>query len=314
MKISSVKLSTVVAVFVGAVLVASCQSESEIPPEFSGAAAMRHIERQCAFGPRVPGSVARDSAATYIAKTLKRYGASVSLQTFDMPDPYGDGRLNMINVIGSFYPDREDRVMLCAHYDSRPRADQEEDSTLAVLPVPGANDGASGVAVLLEFGRLLSAARPAKIGVDLVFFDGEDYGKEGDLEYYLLGSKYFAVNIEGYRPLCAVLLDMVGGKGTQIAKESNSLENARELTEHLFAIAARLELDFFVDRPGPPIIDDHIPLLRAGIDAVDLIGYDYAHWHTVRDTPDKCDPALLAQVGRLLVDFVYAYNYEGRKR
>ena len=163
------------------------------------------------WGPRLPNSAARDSVAAYLARTLEQYGAHVSLQHFDVDDPYGERTLHLVNVIASFDPGRGKRVMIAAHYDSRPRADRETIDSLRSLPVPGAVDGAAGAGVLLELGRMLGARMPAGIGVDLVFFDGEDYGEESDREYYLLGSKYFAANLDGYRPVSAILLDLVGG-------------------------------------------------------------------------------------------------------
>jgi Zn-dependent M28 family amino/carboxypeptidase len=196
-----------------------------------------------------------------------------------------------------------------AHYDSRPWADQEPDSTLHTTPVPAAVDGACGAGILLEVGRIVGAASPGDIGVDIALFDGEDYGKEGDLDYYLLGSKHFVANLEGYRPENAILLDMVGGVGTRVGREAYSQENAPALTDTLWARAKRLGLDYFVDRDGPPIVDDHVPFLRAGIPAVDLFGYDYPHWHRLSDTPDKCSPNLIGQVGELLVDFLYEYPF-----
>ncbi len=287
-----------------------CGCATPEPPAFDAARVIAHVEKQCSFGPRLPNSAARDSSAAYIARALEGYGATVTVQQFRVSDPYGERTLKLNNVIASFDPARERRVLLCAHYDSRPWADQDPDSTRHRDPVPAAVDGAAAVGVLIEMGRLVGARMPDEIGVDLVFFDGEDYGREGDLEHYLLGSKYFAMNLAGYRPEKAILLDMVGGIGTHVARERFSVEHAAELTDTLFARAAALGLDYFTDEPGPPIFDDHVPLLRAGIETVDLFGYDYPYWHTVDDTPDKCSPELLAQVGRLLVDFLYRYPFD----
>jgi hypothetical protein len=279
------------------------------PPDFDADKAWGHLLKQCSFGPRLPGSAARDSAAFYCTSTLVRYGAEVSLQRFDVRDPYADRTIGMINVIANFYPDRPKRVMLAAHYDSRPWADQEEIDSLQARPVMGANDGASGVAVLLEIARLLGERAPKGVGVDLIFFDGEDYGKQGDLEYYLLGSKYFVTTRPDYRPVCGILLDMVAGRESFIAKEGYSRMHAAELTEDLFARAARLELDFFKQEDGGPIYDDHVPFLMAGIDCVDLFGYEYPQWHTIYDVPENCSRDHMAQVGALLLDFLYDFPF-----
>jgi hypothetical protein len=290
-----------------AVMAAGCGAGQ--PPAGSIDSAMVHVERQLAFGPRVPGTPARDAAARYLARTLERYGARVSLQSFEVEDPYAPRRLRMINVVGSFAPERTRRIMLCAHYDSRPWADQEPDSTLWSTPVPGAVDGATGVGALLEIARLVGLESPPEIGVDVVLFDGEDYGRRGDIDHYLLGSKYFAVNLKGYRPEGAILLDMVGGKGTRIRREQFSKEHARAFLDHVFGRAATLGLDYFEAADGAPMIDDHVPLLQAGIPAIDLFGYDYAAWHTLGDDLSQVDPDKLSQVLVLLRDLVYGQPF-----
>lgn len=278
-------------------------------PMFSGGPAWDYLVKQCEFGPRVPGSAAHDNAVRFIATTLRDHGASVTVQRFEVDDPYGDRVMELKNIIGSYAPTTRRRLLLAAHFDSRPWADQETADSLRARPVPGANDGASGVAVLLEVAEIVSRRLPRNLGVDLVFFDGEDYGKENDLEHYLLGSKYFAANLGGYRPECGILLDMVGGDGAQIYKEGNSVRHAPRLTEELFERAERLGLDIFVPRRTGPIYDDHVPLNQAGIKTVDLIGLPYEYWHTVRDTPDKCSRETLRQVGMLLVDFIYDFGF-----
>ncbi len=282
---------------------------AQAPPAGSIDSAMVHVQRQVSYGPRVPGTPARDRAARYLAHTLERYGAKVSVQSFEIDDPHSDRALRLLNVMGSFSPDRSKRLLLCAHYDSRPWADQEKDSTLWSQPVPGAVDGATGVGALLEIARLLGEREPNDIGVDIVLFDGEDYGKHNDMDHWLIGSKYFAMNLQGYRPACAILLDMVGGKGTRVRQEKFSKENAGPWVDHVFARAAALNLDYFEAVEGAPMIDDHVPLLQAGIPAVDLFGYDYAAWHTLGDDLTQVDPAKLNQVIILLRDIVYNLSY-----
>jgi Zn-dependent M28 family amino/carboxypeptidase len=226
-----------------------------------------------------------------------------------MRDPYSDRVLELTNITGSFSIKADKRVLLAAHYDTRPWADQEKTDSLRQLPIMGANDGASGVAVLLEIADLLGEQEPKGLGVDLVFFDGEDYGKDSDLEHFLLGSKHFAANLGGYHPVCGILLDMVGAKDARIFQEANSLSRAEDLITELFGRAQKLGLDVFVARRGQPVYDDHIPLIMAGIPVVDLIEFPYAYWHTLEDTPDKCSPETLRQVGVLLTDFLYDFPY-----
>ena len=293
------------ATLLAATVLAGC---SRGAPVFTGDEAWRYLVKQCEYGPRVPGTAAHDSTKSLIFRALRSAGAAVSVQRFEIPDPYHPGEpLQLTNITGSFYPKSRRRFLVAAHYDCRPWADEDPDSTAWTQPVPGANDAASGVAVLLELAGILGRRPPGDLGVDLVFFDGEDYGKAGDLEHYLIGSKFFAVNLGGYRPVGGILLDMVGGRDARIGMEGNSLAQAPELTRALFERAAQLGLTVFVAEPADPVYDDHVPLLMAGIPTVDLIGLPYDHWHTVADTPDKCSPETLRQVGTLVADFLYRY-------
>jgi hypothetical protein len=293
---------------VAAAFAAACGS-AERPAAFTGEAAKRYIDEQCRIGPRPPGTKAHDKTVRFIGAHLKDRGADVSFQRFTRKDPYGERELTFTNIVGSFAPERKKRILLGAHYDTRPRADQEESDSLRALPILGANDGASGVAVLLEIADLLAVKMPKGLGVDLVFFDGEDYGEENDLEHYLIGSKYFAANLGGYRPVCAIVLDMVGAADAEILQEGNSLAGAPELTAEIFRRARTLELGAFSERKGEFVYDDHIPLLLAGIPSVDLIDFPYTHWHTLRDTPDKCSVETLRQVGTLVADLLYNFSF-----
>lgn len=278
-------------------------------PEFDADVAWSYLVKQCEFGPRVPGSAAHDSTVQFIAGRLRDAGVEVSLQRFELDDPYGDGKLRLVNVVGRFAAERRRRILLGAHFDSRPWADQERVDSLRSRPVPGANDGASGVAILLAVADVLGETSPPEVGVDLVFFDGEDYGKSMDLDYYLLGSKHYVENLGEPRPECGILLDLVGGTGAKIRKEGYSLAHAPELTDELFRRAERLRLDVFVPSPNQSYYDDHVPFLRAGIPMTDLIGLPFPHWHTLRDTPENCSPETLRQVGTLVLDFLYDYKW-----
>jgi Zn-dependent M28 family amino/carboxypeptidase len=279
------------------------------PPVFSADSAVVHINRQLSFGPRVTGTAARDSAASYIAHTLKRYGARVTVQPFEIKDPYANRTIRMMNVIGSFGTGEKRRLMLASHYDSRPWADQEKDSTLWHTPIPGAVDGATSSAILLEIARLAGTRAPEGLGLDLVFFDGEDYGKEQDIDYYLLGSRHFAANLDGYRPAAAVLLDMVGGAGTTARREGTSVERSPAFMNYVFDRAKALDLRYFDSTTGQAMIDDHVPLLQAGIEAIDLFGYDFAPWHTLGDDGGAVDKAKVEETGILLRDLVYNFHY-----
>ena len=194
--------------------------------------------------------------------------------------------------------------MLCAHWDSRPISDMDPDSSKRELPILGANDGASGVAVLLEMSRLLKDHRPP-VGVDLVFFDGEDYGTDKWPGGWFLGSKYFADNLGGYRPRLALLIDMIGDKNLQIYREGISQEYAGDLNDYIWNTAADLGARDFIDEVRDTISDDHVPLLSKGIKSIDIIDFDYPYWHTQEDTPDKCSAESLGEVGRVLTAAIF---------
>lgn len=296
---------------VAAVLVAGCGgAPASPPPPFETARVIAHTRALCDFGPRVPGSAARDSAAAYIAASLRGSGLAVELQAFEIPDPYTGEPLGLINVIGRLAPEKKRRITLASHYDSRPWADQETVDSLRALPVPGAVDGACSSGIVLEMARLAAAA-PPDAGIDFVFFDGEDYGHPDQLENYCLGSRHYVATLGSRRPEAVILMDMVGGKGTVVAREGYSYANSPSLCDDLFGRAARLGLTYFRNINGAAIFDDHVPFIQAGITAVDIFGYNYPAWHTLGDTPDQVDPDRVRQVGALLVD--YLWNPDPRK-
>ena len=277
-----------------------CAAQAPPPPPVPDAArAFAHLRAQVECGPRLPGSPGAACARRYFTSHLLGAAERVAAQEFRLPDPYGDDSLALVNVLAHFHTERAARVVLGAHYDSRPWADRDSGAA-ALLPVPGANDGASGAAVLLEVATALAHWDPG-IGVDLVFFDGEDYGREGDPQHYLLGSRFFVRTMGAYRPLAMLLVDMVGDADLRIPMEGNSLALAPVLTRLVYAVAESLGVEAFAAVPGQAVLDDHVPFLEAGIPAVDLIDFDYEPWHTTRDLPESCSPQSLADVTRVLL-------------
>jgi hypothetical protein len=274
-----------------------------VPPAdaFDQEAAWEYLVEQVSFGPRAPGTEGHEACLDWMIESLRARADRVEPHTFVMADPYGEGSLRLTNVKASFRPEAAVRVAFAAHWDTRPRADREVPPS--DQPILGANDGASGVAVLMALADVLRDD-PPPFGVDLLFFDGEDYGREGDLENYLLGSLRFVEDFPGYRPAALVLLDMVGKKNLRIPMEIQSLQQNPTLVRVVFNRALTLGLDVFDPVPGRPVHDDHVPFLRRGIPAVNLIDLDYPAWHTLQDTPDQCDPDSLGQVGRLLVALI----------
>jgi len=274
------------------------------PPEFSGQRAYEILKDFCAFGPRVPASEAQRKAGDFIAASFQKKPFSLTRQEFVYRDSLKNVELSLVNFIAAFHPERKKRILLCTHWDSRPYADQEKDSSLHNQPIVGANDGGSGVAVLLGLADILAQKDP-RVGVDLVFFDGEDYGPSDVSDQYFLGSKYFAKNMGDYHIEYGILLDMVGDFDLNIYQEKYSTAYAAAINRKVFVRAQKLGLSAFVSRPKYAIMDDHLPLLEKGLPVIDLIDFDYPFWHTLKDTPEACSPKSLEQVGRLLVSLLY---------
>ena len=292
------------AAVVALALAAACRGTSSLASQqFDGRQALRWVEHQVAAGPRIPNTAPHRAVGDWLVAELLARADSVEVQAFTHVTRDGD-TLQLRNIIARFRPVEANRVLYVSHWDSRPHADQDPDPAKRRLPVPGADDGASSTALLLGVADELKR-RPPAVGVDLVFVDGEDYG-DFDGPDVLLGSRYFARNLPaGYRPLFAVVWDMVGDRDQRFEQEAYSLERAPEVVERVWSAAADLGLRrVFRARRGIPITDDHIPLLEAGIRAIDVIDLDYDHWHTTSDTPDKLSAESLANVGRVALALV----------
>lgn len=278
-------------------------------PAFSGKDAFAFLLRQTSFGPRNPGSPGHAGCLEYLGSTFRGLADRVRLQDFASPG-YDGEQLHLTNIIASFRPEITTRILLCAHWDTRPRAEHDENPGRRNQPILGANDGASGVAVLLEIASLLKKS-PPPVGIDLVLFDGEDYGKEGDVERYLLGSRYYASNRDrATTPRFGILLDMVGDAFLEIPREQNSMRFAPDVMNLVWSKAQELGVTQFVDAPGEEIMDDHLPLNQAGIKTIDLIDFDYPdqtnrYWHTHQDTPDHCSGESLEAVGSVITGVIF---------
>lgn len=281
-------------------------------PQFNADSAYSYVGRQVEFGPRIPNSTSHEAAARWLASELRRHGAEVMIQEADL-EGWDGKRLKMKNIFGSYNPEMDNRLLLLAHYDTRPWADEDKDERNHVKAPDGANDGASGVGVLLEIARELGAHNPGK-GIDILFVDMEDYGRDGDEESWALGARYFAEHPikDEYRPSRAVLLDMVGGKGALFPREYFSAMQAPALDDSFRASARQAgHGEFFPDRVGSAVTDDHVELLKRGIPAIDIIDYREGEgfcstWHTLDDNMDNIDIESLKRVGESLIRFVYS--------
>jgi hypothetical protein len=272
--------------------------------EFDGQTAFTYVERQMAFGPRIPGTAAHRQTGDWLAAELRARADTLIVQEIRHVTRRGD-TLHLRNFFARFKPEATERVLLLAHWDTRPHADQSQNLGQQRLPVPGANDGASGVAVLLGVADALKQRAPA-MGVDLLLVDGEDYGDFADSTDVLIGSRWFAAHQPtGYQPLFAVLFDMVGDKDLQIYQEGNSLAVAPEVVQRVWRAAADLGYErHFVPAVRHTLTDDHVSLQRAGIHAIDVVDFDYPFWHTTDDTIDKVSAASLQIVGDVAVALV----------
>jgi hypothetical protein len=286
------------------------------PVEIDGQRAYKYLKDLCALGPRPAGSEANTRQRQLVARHFEKLGAKVTEQPFHGFDPRSGARVDMVNLVGSWHPDRRDRVVIGAHYDTRPFPDNERDPAKRNLPFLGANDGASGVALLMELAHHLDKDKlNTPWGVDLVLFDGEElvYGAGQDhLGEYFLGSKEFArLYAEGvdakklrYRYAAGFVLDMVGDKDLAIDKEENSVNLAGGLVNEVWRVARQVNARAFRSRVGQSVLDDHLPLNNAGIPTIDLIDFDYPHWHTSQDLPENCSAASLEQVGKVIATWL----------
>lgn len=270
------------------------------PMRFDQERAWQHLITQCELGPRFPGSEAHIKCRDWIAEQLKETCENVRLQEFSHTWSQNNKKVTMWNVIGEQnWNKATTRILLLAHWDTRPYADMDPKESNRSKPIVGANDGASGVAVLIELMRAIKGRLPEGVGVMVLMTDGEDLGP--DLDEMFLGATHFAKNPPDKKPDYGILIDMIGDKDLQVPVERNSFDYAPELIRALYSHAAEIGLGkTFPKSFGSRIEDDHIPLNRQGIPTIDLIDFTYEPWHTVRDTPDKCSADSLGKVGKLL--------------
>lgn len=284
---------------------AACARETPPPPrEFDGPAAFEYLKTQVAFGPRIPGTPSHEHMAQWLDSLLRGRADTLVVQAWTHVTAARDS-LPLHNFIARFNPKATTRVLFLAHWDTRPHSDGPA-SKNPKAPVPGANDGASGVAVLLGVADALKK-HPPTIGVDLLFDDGEDYGdfnqQPNDV---LIGARYYAAHLPpGPLPKYAVLFDLVADKDLQIYQEGNSLTGAPEIVNLVWGVARKAgHQDVFIDAPKHTLTDDHVELQKVGIKAVDVVDFDYPPWHTPDDTIDKVSAASLQVVGDVAVTLV----------
>lgn len=296
----------------------------EVSP-FSADSAYRHIEIQVTFGSRVPNTSAHKACSDYLIKTLEKEGLSLHVQDLDLK-AYDGTILKSRNIIAVHNPDATHRILLFAHWDTRPMADHDKDKTKRDMPIDGADDGASGTGVLLEIARLLRLHPMKNIGIDIALFDAEDYGAPESSDYqgnstdtWALGTQYWTKTPHkpGYRADFGILLDMVGSKGATFYREYFSQESAGKLVSQIWATAHRLgHQDFFVNEMGGAVTDDHFFVIRdLGIPCVDIINFKPdtdkgfgTYWHTHDDNINIIDLHTLKAVGETVWQVIKDYD------
>ncbi|MDR3268823.1 MAG: M28 family peptidase [Tannerella sp.] len=299
--------------------VAETETAASSVPVFNADSAYTYAERQVRFGPRVPNSQAHKACANYLAAELERFGAKLYVQETVLT-AYNGERLQASNIIGVFNPEKTQRIMLFAHWDSRPYSDHDADENNYRKPIDGADDGASGVGLLLEIARQIGQHK-IESGVDIFFFDAEDYGtpeflKESKTDTWCLGSQFWAKNphIPGYNAQYGILVDMVGAQNATFFKEYTSVKYAAPVVEKVWITARNLGYGkYFINKEGGHVLDDHYYVIRGRkIPCIDIINYDvessngFGHyWHTQQDTMDNIDRETLKAVGQTLLSVIY---------
>lgn len=290
-------------------------------PTFSADSAYAYIEKQVSFGPRVPNTREHRQAGDYLIQKLEALGANVSVQDFEAT-AFDGTTLYLRNIIGSYKPEAKKRILLAAHWDTRPFADKEPEDGRRNEPILGANDGGSGVGVLLEMARLINENEGPQVGVDIIFFDGEDYGMPDytpqsakDGKYWCLGSQYWAKNkhTPNYTAYFGILLDMVGARDAQFWREGYSREMAPSVVKRVWNWAHELGHGrYFKYKNSDAIIDDHLYMNQAGIPSIDIIEFDPAsdnyfgdYHHTHKDDMDIISKETLKAVGETVAHVVY---------
>ena len=295
--------------FTALLLIFTCVSCQPKSPLFSGENAFQHLIKQCSFGPRNPGSEGHKNTLNYYLNTFKGLADTVFTQSFEDEMPRTRAKVKMNNVIAQFNRESNKQIMISAHWDTRPWADTGS-IMKKEMPILGANDGASGVAVIIELAYIFKQ-NPPPIGVSLVLFDAEDYGVPGDSWTYCKGSQYFARNLPISYPEYGINIDMIADRQPEFYIERISYQQNASLVLELWELSEELGLKAFKKQAKDSIFDDHVPLYEiAGVPAINIIDFDYPndktnYWHTHNDIVQNCSPNGLYQVGTLLVNHIY---------
>jgi len=287
---------------------------SQSIPYFDSEKAYEYIIEQCEIGPRYPGSQGQENFKVYLTNFLNHQKADTTIfYEYIIKHPYEDKEVKLYNFLSRFNLKSDNRIMLMAHWDTREIADKDPDPNNHTKPILGANDGASGVAVLMVLAEIISNNELSNIGIDLLFIDGEDMGRSGETENFCIGSTKFCEVIPSPPPQYAICLDMIADQDLSLPIEYFSYIQAPFLVREIWNLAHELGYDQFKNNIVGPIYDDHRALyLNSNIPAIDIIDFDYPFWHTLQDIPENCSEASLKIIGNVMCEYIYRKNYEDK--
>ena len=281
-----------------------------------GSRAKELLEKQCSFGPRFPGSEGHENASKFYIDFLRANSDTVLVYKHDTISPISKKNVELTNILARYNPEIKDRFILLAHWDTREVADKDSQKSRRDEPIIGANDGASGVAVLLAIAEILNGNPLQNIGIDILLVDGEDMGVEGEIDSWGIGTQFFAREIPAPKPEFGICLDMVGDYSPEFLIEYYSYQFAPDIVSDVWSLANSIGYDEFKLTIGQPIIDDHYMLYKyGGVPAINIIDFNYPdastnYWHTHNDIPKNCSPKTLGTVGTVVATYIYIRDKE----
>ncbi len=274
--------------------------------EFNSDSAFKYIERQCEIGPRYPGSLGHKKLINYLNNHFSTYADTVEVFNDTILHPLTNEEISISNLLVRHNPSSEDRYLFMAHFDTRDRADKDLNPKNFNTPIMGANDGASGVALLMELSKIIHSNPLKNIGIDILLVDAEDMGTSGNPHEWGLGTQSFVKSYKGQLPKSAICVDMIADKNPIFKIEGFSYQYAKNLVYEIWNLAHELGHKEFVWQLTHPIYDDHYFYYKGtNVPSIDIIDFDYPHWHTIDDTVENCSPKGLKIVGSVLLEYIY---------
>tara|TARA_Y100001970_G_scaffold201522_1_gene245230 strand:+ start:3989 stop:4882 length:894 start_codon:yes stop_codon:yes gene_type:complete len=273
---------------------------------FNGDSAFEYLKKQCDIGPRYPGSDEHKELVTYLKNHFTLYADTVEIYKDSISHPVSNQRIEITNLLIRHNTKATERYLFMAHFDTRDRADKDKDINNINKPIIGANDGASGVALLMELSYYMHSHPLKNIGVDILLVDAEDMGNSGHADQWGLGTQSFVKNYKGLLPKYAICVDMIADKNPIYKIEGFSYKYGKDIVYEIWNLAQELGYKEFVWQLSPPIYDDHYYFYQGTkVPSIDIIDFDYPHWHTIDDTVDNCSSKGLFIVGNVLLEFIY---------